>query len=270
MVGVTLFAIGTDLPEIANSIIASLADHGDLNVGDSIGSTVTQVTLVFGILPLVVGAFVVGRERIVLPGAVTVLALLIGAALFADGGISRLDAGMLVTMWLVGSVVIWHGLPPASEPTMRVRPRRATRHALITLTMLGGVAAGAVAVVWGLVGVAEALAIPEYSTAFVIAAIGTSLPELVVDLTALRAGARDLAIGDVMGSSFVDATLSVGIGPLIAPTLITASLAVRGSLIAAAIIGAVVTLLSWRRRHTRITGAVCIALWVLAYFLIIG
>ncbi|MDH3307367.1 MAG: sodium:calcium antiporter, partial [Acidimicrobiia bacterium] len=53
LVGVTLMSIGTDLPEMANSIMASVSGHGDINLGDSIGSAVTQLTLVLGILPFV-------------------------------------------------------------------------------------------------------------------------------------------------------------------------------------------------------------------------
>ena len=49
-VGLSIMAVGTDLPEIANSIIASLSDHGDLNVGDSTGSALTQITLVLALL----------------------------------------------------------------------------------------------------------------------------------------------------------------------------------------------------------------------------
>ncbi|MEN8233642.1 MAG: hypothetical protein ABFR89_01805 [Actinomycetota bacterium] len=265
IIGVTLFALGTDLPEIANSIIASLANHGDLNVGDSVGSATTQVTLVLGLLPLVVGGFVIGRRRIARPGAATVTALLVGAYLFSDGDISRLDALLLIGMWIGGSVLIWRGLPAEPEPSMQIRPRRSMEHAAIALVMLLGVTVGASIVVWALIGIADAFDIPEYTIAFVVAAIGTSLPEFAIGLTALRSGARDLAIGDVIGSSFMDSTLSIAAGPLIAPTLITASLAVRGSLVAGTIVLAVVVLLSWRRHHTRVTGVICIALWLVAY-----
>jgi cation:H+ antiporter len=270
IVGITLFAIGTDLPEIANSVVASITDHGDINVGDSVGSAVTQITLVLGLLPLVVGAFVVGRGRVGRTGVVTVGALLLAALLFSDGHFSRFDSLVLISAWVGGSIFIWRGTPPAAEPVMQIPARKATRHALIALAMLGLVGAGAGAAVWGLIGIAESLEVPEYTLAFVVAAIGTSLPELVVDITALRAGATDLAVGDVFGSSFVDSTLSMAVGPLLAPTAITASLAVRGALIGAGMVFSAALLLTISRRHNRITGVVCIGLWLLAYVLLIG
>ena len=55
ILGITLVSIGTDLPEIANSIMSSLAGEGDLNVGDSTGSIMTQITLVLGLLPFFAG-----------------------------------------------------------------------------------------------------------------------------------------------------------------------------------------------------------------------
>ena len=85
IIGVTFFAVGTDIPEIANSVMASLAGHGDLNVGDSIGSVVTQITLVLGLFPFLGGRFVVGRYRAVATSSLTIAALLIGAFLVADG-----------------------------------------------------------------------------------------------------------------------------------------------------------------------------------------
>ena len=50
MIGFTLVSIGTDLPEIVNSIVSCALGHGDINAGDSIGSVLTQLTLIFGIL----------------------------------------------------------------------------------------------------------------------------------------------------------------------------------------------------------------------------
>ena len=65
VLGITLVAIGTDLPEIANSIVASISGHGDINVGDSVGSAATQSTLVLGLLPFLGGAIAIGRRPVV-------------------------------------------------------------------------------------------------------------------------------------------------------------------------------------------------------------
>jgi cation:H+ antiporter len=269
VIGITLLAIGTDLPEIANSIAASLADHGDLNVGDSIGSAATQATLVLGLLPFFAGAFIVGPRRVVRIAAVSVVALLVGAWMMSDGYLSRLDALILILAWAGGSVIVWRDLPPGSEPVMPVRVGRRRTHAAVALLALGAVGAGAGGAVWGFINIAEELAVPEYLLAFFATSIGTSLPELVVDVTALRRGERDLAVGDVFGSSFVDATLSIGAGPLIAPTAVTASLAVPGSLLAAGAIAVVAIILTKRELLTRWVGLTILGIYGLFYVVLL-
>lgn len=270
IVGITLLAIGTDLPEIANSIAASIAGHGDINVGDSVGSAVTQVTLVLGALPLVGGAFLVGRRRVARIGAVTVGALLLGALLMTDGYLSRLDAVFLIVVWLLGSMLVWLDLPPGSQPSLQVEAVHKLAKVTTALVSLIVVALGATAAVWGLATLAEELGVPEYLVAFLLASVGTSLPELVVSLTAIREGQRDLAVGDALGASFIDSTLSIAAGPLIAPVAVTAALVVRGSLIAAGFVGFVLLLLSLRRRHDRVSGVVLLSMFVLFYVAVIA
>lgn len=270
IVGITLLAIGTDLPEIANSIAASIAGHGDINVGDSVGSAVTQVSLVLGLLPILGGAFVVGRRRVARVGGATVGALVMGALLMTDGFLSRTDAVLLIVAWLLGSLLVWLDLPPEAQPSLQVEARHKLTRIVTALVSLAVVALGATAAVWGLATIAEELEVPEYLVAFFLASIGTSLPELVVDLTAIRAGQRDLAVGDALGSSLVDSTLSIAVGPLIAPVAVTTTLVVRGSLIAAGFIGIVVLLLSLRRRHDRVSGVALLALYALFYVAVIA
>ncbi len=261
IVGITLFAVGTDLPEIANSIVASASGHGDINVGDSVGSAATQSTLILGILPLAGGAFVVGRRRITGIALATVVALLGGAWLMADGRLSRIDALLLVAGWLAGSLILFRHPPPGSEAVMAVPVRHPIHNAVAAVIALGAVGVGASLAVLAFVRLAELLSVSEYIITFIVASLGTSLPELVVTVIALRAGACDLAIGDITGASFVDSTLSIGIGPLFVPTAVTASLAVRGSLATAGAIITVVALLAFTRRNDRRTGLVLIAIY---------
>lgn len=266
VIGFTLLAIGTDLPEIANSIVTSITGHGDLNVGDSVGSAATQMTLILGLLPLIGGVvFSISRRRFARAGAATVGALLLGMALMSDGDISRLDATVLIGAWIFGSFLTWGPAPPGTQLDLPLRSSRKLNKILVVLLALGIVAAGAMLAVWGMTVLAEAVGVPEYIVAFFLAAIGTSLPELVVTLTAVRQGQKDLAIGDAVGSSFVDSTLSIGIGPLIAPIAVTTSLVLRGSAVAAVAVAIVITVLAIRRRHDRITGVVLILIYLALY-----
>jgi cation:H+ antiporter len=101
MIGLVLVSIGTDLPEIANSIASSALGHGDINVGDSLGSVLTQMTLVFGLLPFLGGIFKVKRKEVTVIGACEVLALIIAVSIAEKGYISRMNALFLVASWPV-------------------------------------------------------------------------------------------------------------------------------------------------------------------------
>lgn len=262
MIGFTLLAVGTDLPEIANSVVASLTGHGDLNVGDSVGSAATQATLVLGLLPIVgVTVFVISRLRFARVGLATMGALGIGMALMADGFLSRADAVVLIIAWALGSVLATGApAPPGTQLDLQLKAADKLGKSARVLFALAVVGGGTTIAVWGMIVLAEQFALPEYVIAFFLASIGTSLPELIVDLTAIRHGQRDMAIGDVIGSSFVDSTLSIAAGPLIAPVAVTSGLVLRGSLVAGLAILAVVAILVARRKHDWRSGLVLIGI----------
>lgn len=71
VIGVAIVAVGTDLPEIANSISAHIQGKGDINVGDSVGSVLTQYTLILAVLGLVARRIPVNRKEILLVGGLT-------------------------------------------------------------------------------------------------------------------------------------------------------------------------------------------------------
>ncbi len=265
LIGITLVSFGTDLPEIANSVVSSISGHGDINIGDSVGSATVQSTLVLGILPLVGGAFPLRRGRIVRVGAVSVVSLVIGALLMLDGDVTRLDAGILLVCWLAGTAIVWRGVPGTETEPHVATPRRPAVHLALASLGLLVVGAGATTAVEAITSLAEVWSAPEYLVAFFLASIGTSLPELVFGIAAVRQKKWDLAVGDALGSSFLDSTLSIGVGPLLVPITVTTRTAVLGSLTAAAILGLAVAVLAWRGRHTRLTGVSLLALFVVAY-----
>ncbi len=139
----------------------------------------------------------------------------------------------LLGAWLLSWAVVQRYGPPAAEPAVTLSPRQKGYHALVALLSLGLVGLGSALAVLAFIRLAEVIALPEYLVAFFAAALGTSLPELLVTVTALKRGQIDIAVGDVLGSSLVDATLSIGIGPLIAPVVVSADLAIRGATAAA-------------------------------------
>lgn len=224
LVGLSIMAVGTDLPEIANSIIASLSGHGDLNVGDSTGSALTQITLILAMLMLAAGLSLdldhSESKVAVSTGLMTTAALVALAIMLSDGTLGRIDGIVLVSAWFV-SLVWMARRNRGGDHAPRVPDDRVGRAIARTLLWLSLVGVAATVIVRSFIEITDALGVPEFLASSIVLAIGTSLPELVVDWTAIRRGAAALAIGDLFGSSLVDATLSVGIGPIIRPTAVS-------------------------------------------------
>ncbi len=265
IIGAVIVAIGTDLPEIANSIVGALAGEGDFAAGNATGSTITQMTLVLGILPLVGGTIAIGRQRIVLPGVLMVAGLLLGALFGADNSLTRIEGLVLVTFWLSGTVLIYRRTPVAGEPSMVAFERKLARAVGGLLAALAVVGGGATAAVTAFLEIAEEFDVPIFLISFFAASIGSSLPELVVDITAVRRGERDLAVGDIFGSSLIDATLVMGIGPALRTLTVDGGLVVTTGIVGAVIIAALTFTLARRRRHDWVTGIGLLVVYLALY-----
>jgi cation:H+ antiporter len=270
IVGVALVSIGTDLPEIANSVAAHAQGAGDVNVGDSVGSTLTQYTLVLGLFPFVAGTLAIARRQVGLVTVFTVAGLALTTFFVADGWLGRWEGAALIVAWGVFTIAVVKGVSgQAADDPPPVRHRRKAAQAGVVLVALALVGLGATVAVRALVRLAELAGAPEFMLAFFGASIGTSAPEIVVDVTALMRGAPGIALGDVLGSSLVDSTLSIGAGPLLFPAGVTPRLAVVGalySLIAVAIVGIA---LGGRRRHDRASGVLLFLLYGISYVVLL-
>ncbi len=273
IIGITLVSIGTDISEIFNSIISCSLGHGDIDVGDSVGSDLTQLTLIFGILPIVCGAFHIHRRDIIILGSCEVLSLIVIFAFVEKGYITRLNAIFLVFSLLIYIWLIYNSNKESIQHRIEIleisQPSKKKRyHFLIAVIGFVGVTISAYVIVQSVIFISQALNIHEYIISFFILAIGTSLPELVVDIHALRTGHHSIAIGDIVGSCIVDSTLSIGIGQVFFPQAITAELAVPTVLYTLIVSIIVITVIAVRQKMDKKAGVFFIFLYLGAYFLL--
>jgi cation:H+ antiporter len=256
-------SLGTDLPEIVNSITSSAMGHGDINVGDSFGSVLVQITLILGLVALLGGAFKVKRNEIVVVGSCELLALIASVSMVEKGYISRMNAVFLVVSFPLLMLIIKNVMK--NEYAMAQGDTKLFRHFFIAIVGYVGVAIGAYVVVNSVVALSAEAHISEYLISFFVVAIGTSLPELAVDLTAVRKKQYEIAIGDAIGSCIVDAGLSIGIGPLFFPVAVSARLAETTGLYALFASIAVLLVLAVRQKLDRKAGVFFIILYGLSY-----
>lgn len=99
MIGLIVVSMGTDFPEMVNSFVSSSLGHGDINVGDSFGSVLAQMTLIFGLVALVGRQIKVDRNVVMTLGAAEILALIASLSMVEKGYITLMNAFFLVVSW---------------------------------------------------------------------------------------------------------------------------------------------------------------------------
>ena len=234
VVGVTIVAVGTSLPELASSIFAVAQGSPEIVVGTVFGSNVTNIFLVLGVAAVLGGRLLVSHEivRVDLPMLASSAGLLGLMAL--DGTITRVEGVLLVAgavIYIVYGVRIssprsqWHTKVEAAvaEDLGLVRGRL---RPVVFLKLIGGSVAlyfAAQYVIKSVTEVATLVHVGADVIAISAVALGTSLPELVVSVVAARKGNLEIAIGNVLGSSVFNAFAVVGIPALIAPLPVTAT-----------------------------------------------
>lgn len=237
LVGLTVVSIGTSAPELAVGVDAARAGEGSLALGNIAGTNVVNLLLILG-LSAAIRAIPMGMQtlRMDLPmmGGVAVLVL----AFAVDGVIDRIEGGVLVLVALgyTLALVRWSRRESARvlaefhseyDAPVPARPRGALALAGVMLVVgLAVIIVGAQWLVEGSVALAASLGVSEAVIGLTIVAIGTSAPELATAILSTLRGERDIAIGNLIGSSTYNLTLILGLTVLAAPITLDPALVV--------------------------------------------
>ncbi|MES1942846.1 K+-dependent Na+/Ca+ exchanger-like protein [Salinisphaera sp. PC39] len=229
LIGLTVVGIGTSLPEIVVSTVASVQGKAGLAIGNAVGSNITNILLVLGatalMMPLAVPRGLSRRELPVL------LAVTGGAWLLAaDGQLSALD-GILLLLALAALLAFLARLArddgdPADDP-LAAEIIAANEVELAPRAAAGWLALGVVLMpvssqllVWGASNIAAALGVSELVIGLTVVAVGTSLPELATSLAAVRRRAHELVLGNIVGSNLFNLLAVLPAPALLAPGLL--------------------------------------------------
>lgn len=238
VLGLTVVAFGTSVPELAVNLAAAISGRGELCFGNVIGSNIANIGLILGIAallaPLSVQKPVVTREIPIMLLSVLSVAVL-GLDEWLDGtpnNYSRSDAFVLL---LIFGVFLYstayhvfnsqgHGADElvSRKSLFSERPPQLWKYVGITLVGLVLLAIGGEVTVRGATGLAQLAGISQVVIGLTVVSIGTSLPELVTSITATRRGEVDLAVGNVVGSNIFNLLLVLGASNAISPTTLPA------------------------------------------------
>jgi len=215
IIGMTVVAYGTSTPELAASIAAA-GQHTQLILGNVVGSNISNIGMVIGIsailVPLVIQKTTVRKE---VPIMIGVSLLLI--ALSLDNGISQWEGGLLIAGLIAFTVYIYISAKKQRDNSNLENTEESTRKSnfgrSIGLVALGvGLLwAGAILTIDNVVVIAESFGITERIIGLTIIAIGTSLPELITSVIAIRKGHHDIGIGNIIGSNIYNVLMIIGV-----------------------------------------------------------
>jgi cation:H+ antiporter len=219
-------------------------------------------------MPFLIGSFKVKRKQVLLIGACEVLSLIIVLSIVEKGYITRLNAFFLIFSWLLFMLIVRNFTKNKSTYHENRTPepnRRYFYHFRRAVLGFAGVAIGAYFVVQSVIALSEIFNISEYIVSFFAVAIGTSLPELFVNVTAARKNEYELTIGNTIGSCIFDACFSIGIGPLLFPTSVSGNLAMVTGVYALFGSIMVILMLAFKEKVDRKTGVFFLALYIFSY-----
>ncbi len=264
VVGLTIVAMGTSMPEAAVSINSALKGNAGITIGNIVGSNILNILIILGITAVITTVAVQKSTiwiEIPYMLVITVLLLVLGKSgnqiTFSEG----------VILWMAFLLYLGYLFYCAKKNKEEVVAEEAKpMWKLLLATVLG------LLVVWGsdvtvdaATAIARVLGISERVIGLTVVALGTSLPELFTSVSAARKGKADIAIGNIVGSNIFNILFVVGTSALIVPVEFLTGFGIDTMIALGA--GLLLWVCTWRKRAlTRPAGIVMLTAY-LAYFI---
>lgn len=211
IVGLTIVAFGTSAPEAAVSITSSLTGSNAMAVSNVIGSNMFNLLMVIGVSALLSELLmekdVLNKDLPFLVGITILFAIFI----FIGADISSIEGIILLIVLIVYLTLLIRSALKSGTTNFVEKPKLTTKRSILYIIIgIVGIVLGGDLVVDSASSIAIALGMSETLVGLTIVAIGTSLPEFVTSLTALKKGENQLVIGNVIGSNIFNILFVLG------------------------------------------------------------
>ncbi len=265
VIGLTIVAMGTSLPEAAVSISAALRGNAEITIGNIVGSNILNILIILGVTALIATLKVADSTvRYEIPFMIVVTFVLLWLG-YTGGQVTRLEG---IILWVLFLLYLRYLYMMAKKGKEEEREAEQLSTAKIIGLILAGVVmivAGSNFAVEGASNLAKALGISQRFIGLTIVALGTSLPELVTSVSAARKHNADIAIGNIVGSNIFNILFIVGTTALITPVTFASGFVVD-TLIAAAV-GILLFVCVSRTKELRKKAGIVMLLAYILYFL---
>lgn len=220
IIGATVVSFATTLPEMLVSVFAALEGNADIAVGNAVGSVTANIGLIM-CLSLICMNCAMTRKQFGVKAGILLVTIAVLFGFTRDGQLSVLESAMILVffvIFLAENLIAGH----REQGTEAESDVRAKIDAKTMVINIGKFVIGAAAIVLGaqmLIDNGSALArmlnVPDSIIAATMIAIGTSLPELVTTITAIRKKQSSLSVGNIIGANIMDLTLIMPLCALI-------------------------------------------------------
>jgi len=220
IIGATLIALGTSLPEMAASIAASATDKPEIAIANVIGSNILNITLVLASVFLIARNISPDRDFFSKDSTWALMPVFVFILMVLDGVVSRFDAALLLL--LMGAYLLFllqdaKNIPEEDLEEIDMAHFSWPNTIVMLFVGLILVIIGAHFTVESASDIAKSFGISEWIIGIIMVSLGTSLPELVVSITAALKGKVDMAIGNIIGSNMANTTVVLGAAALVKP-----------------------------------------------------
>ena len=219
VIGATIIALGTSLPEIATSVSASISGKPEIALSNAIGSNIFNITLVLGTIFLVTKSIKPDRDFFAKDTTWALVPIMLFLLMSIDGVISSFDAILLLC--LMGAYILFllndcHTLDENNIEEIKSKDGFSWAKVLLFLSIgFIFVVLGAHFATESASSIALNFGLSEWVIGIIMISFGTSLPELVISVSAALKGKADMAIGNVIGSNLANTTLVIGFSALV-------------------------------------------------------
>jgi cation:H+ antiporter len=220
VIGFTVVAFGTSMPELVVNSIASYDAQSEIVFGNIIGSNIANILLILGVTALI-KPITMQKNTVWKEIPYSLIAVVALFALTRGGTLTRWGAATLLCFF-VGFLIYIFFIAKSNDLEEELGEYKEQSYSkLFILLVVGfiGLTFGGECVVRGAIGIARALHVSEKLISLTIISIGTSLPELAASVAAARRGNSDIAIGNVVGSNIFNIFLVMGISGMVRPII---------------------------------------------------
>ncbi len=213
VIGSTLIALGTSLPEMATSMAASFDHKADLAIANAVGSNIINITLVLGLVFLISKPFISVRDFFAKDSLWALLPILIFILMSLDGHIDKFDASLLFILMFAYLLFLFNNSKDDIIQNVDESFKDNFSWIKSSLLLLVGftmVVVGANFAIDSASNIATQFGVSQWAIGVVIIAFGTSLPELIVSVSAARKGKVGMVIGNIIGSNLANTTMVIG------------------------------------------------------------